>query len=197
MDEVWAIVLAGGASTRMKRQKLLLPFNEKSIIETVVENAAHSVQMNIMVVLGSHRTEIHRQIGNIPVHFCFNENYPDGMLSSVICGFKSLPKSATAALLFLGDQPQIPYEVTNLVVETWRHNNKGIVIPTFNGRRGHPALFETKYTPEIEKLDPEKGLRALSEKYKNDVLEVECNISAILRDIDTPEDYQMEMNNKM
>lgn len=197
MDEIWAIVLAAGASTRMKQQKLLLPFNGKSIIETVVENVARSVQSNIMVVLGSHRDEIHRKVGTIPAHFCVNENYLDGMLSSVICGFRALPKSASAALLFLGDQPQIPSKVTDLVVETWRQNNKGIVIPTFNGRRGHPALFDTKYIPEIEKLDSEKGLRALAEKFKNDVLEVECNIPAILRDIDTPEDYRLEINNKM
>jgi molybdenum cofactor cytidylyltransferase len=105
-----------------------------------------------------------------------------------------LPKSASVALLFLGDQPQIPRTVTDKVIETWRRNNKGIVIPTFDGRRGHPGLFETKYVPEIEKLNPTKGLRTLSEKYKNDVLEVECNIPAILRDIDTPEEYQMEIN---
>jgi len=197
MDEIWAIVLAAGASTRMKRQKLLLPFNGKSIIETVVENVARTVQTNIMVVLGSHRHEIQRAIGTIPAHFCVNENYLDGMLSSVICGFRALPKSASAALLFLGDQPQIPHKVTDLVIQTWRRNDKGIVIPTFNGRRGHPGLFETKYIPEIEKLDPEKGLRALAEKFKNDVLEVECNIPAILRDIDTPEDYRLEINNKM
>ncbi|GAB1451226.1 hypothetical protein MASR2M47_12820 [Draconibacterium sp.] len=51
---------------------------------------------------------------------------------------------------------------------------KGIVMPTYNGRRGHPVLIETRYKPEIEKLDPEKGLRTLSVKYKEDVFEVEC-----------------------
>ena len=197
MDEIWAIVLAAGASTRMKRQKLLLPFNDKSIIETVVENVACSVQSKIMVVLGSHRNEIHRRLGNHQVQFCVNENYLDGMLSSVICGFNAIPESASAALLFLGDQPQISHHATDLVIEAWRQNNKGIVIPTFNGQRGHPGLFETKYISEIKKLDPEKGLRALAKKFKHDVLEVECNIPEILRDIDTPEDYQMEIINKM
>ena len=167
------------------------------MIETVIDQVALSVKKNIVVVLGSHRDEILRQIGNKPVHFCVNENYMDGTLSSVICGFKALPKSASAALLFLGDQPGIPYTVTNKVIETWLRNNKGIVIPVFDGRRGHPGLFETKYISEIEKLDPTKGLRILSEIYKNDVFEVECNDSAILRDIDTPEEYQMEINKKL
>ena len=194
MNKIWAIILAAGASTRMNRQKLLLPFNGKTIIETVVENVARSVSSNILVVLGSHREQIRKQIVNYNVKFCVNENYLDGMLSSVICGFRTLPEEAKAALIFLADQPQIPSPVTDLVIETWQKSGKGIVIPTFNGRRGHPVLIETRYKTEIEKLDPEKGLRVLAEKFKNDVYEVECNIPEILRDIDTPEEYQNAIN---
>jgi len=194
MKKIWAIILAAGASTRMNRQKLLLPFNGKTIIETVVENVARSVSSNILVVLGSHREQIRKQIVNYNVKFCVNENYLDGMLSSVICGFRTLPEEAKATLIFLADQPQIPSPVTDLVIETWQKSGKGIVIPTFNGRRGHPVLIETRYKTEIEKLDPEKGLRVLAEKFKNDVYEVECSIPEILRDIDTPEDYENEIN---
>ena len=189
MKEVWAIILAAGASTRMKRQKLLLPFNGKTIIETVVENAARSVNSNILVVLGSHREQILEQIVNYQVKFCVNENYLDGMLSSVICGFNALPFEAEAALIFLADQPHIPSKVTDLVTETWQKSGKGIVIPTFNGRRGHPVLIETRYKSEIEKLDPHRGLRTLSEIFKEDVTEVESDFAEILRDIDTPEEY--------
>lgn len=190
MNEVWAIILAAGASTRMKRQKLLLPYNGRTIIQTVVENAAQSVNSNILVVLGSHREQIQEQIVNYQVKFCVNENYLDGMLSSAICGFRALPASANAALIFLGDQPQIPSEVAGLVIETWLQSKKGIVMPTFNGKRGHPVLIETQYKTEIEKLDPNKGLRTLSEKFKDDVIEVECDVAEILRDIDTPEEYE-------
>ncbi len=190
MKEVWAIILAAGASTRMKRQKLLLPYNGKTIIETVVENAARLVNSNIMVVLGSHREQILEQIVNYQVNVCVNENYMDGMLSSAICGFRALPASAKAALIFLGDQPQIPSHVAGLVIETWLQSKKGIVMPVFNGRRGHPVLIETRYKTEIEKLDPNKGLRTLSEIFKDDVIEVECDVPEILRDIDTPEEYE-------
>jgi molybdenum cofactor cytidylyltransferase len=177
----------------MNRQKLLLPFNGKTIIKTVVENVARSVDSNVMVVLGSHREQIQDQLVNYPVKFCVNENYLDGMLSSVICGFRALPGEAKAALIFLGDQPQIPPQATDLVIETWQKSGKGIVIPTFNGRRGHPVLIETRYKTEIEHLDSEKGLRSLSEKFKNDLYEVECNLPEILRDIDTPEEYEKEI----
>ena len=196
MNEIWAIILAAGASTRMKRQKLLLPFNGKTIIENVVENVAKVVGSNIMVVLGSHSEEIKSSIENRNVRFCKNENYLNGMLSSAICGFRALPQEAKAALVFLGDQPQIPPQAANLVIDAWNQSKKGIVMPMFNGRRGHPVLIETRYKFEIEKLDPERGLKTLSEKYKDDVFEVECEIPEILRDIDTPEEYQFEINKK-
>lgn len=194
MKEIWAIILAAGASTRMKQQKLLLPFNEKTIIETVVENVGRSVNSNILVVLGSHCQQIRKQIENYPVNYCMNEYYMDGMLSSVICGFRALPEDAKASLIFLGDQPQIPPQVTDLVIKAWNESGKGIVMPTFNGRRGHPVLIETRYKTEIEQLDPEKGLRTLSEKFTDDVYEVECIIPEILRDIDTPEEYEYEIS---
>lgn len=193
MSEVWAIILAAGASTRMQTQKLLLPFHNKTIIETVIENAFSVVNTKIMVVLGSHKNEIREQIDKLPVKYCVNKNYLDGMLSSVICGFRALPKEVTAALIFLGDQPQIPARAANIVIDAWQKNNKGIVIPAFEGKRGHPGLIETKYLVEIENLDPEKGLRGLSRKFRKDVLEVECNIPEILRDIDTPEEYRVEI----
>ena len=194
MTHVWAIVLAAGTSTRMGKQKLLLPFKDKTIVEAVIDTATLSVKANIVVVLGSHKEEIKGQIGNRLVKYCVNNYFMDGMLSSVICGFKALPDNASAALIFLGDQPQIPQEAADMVIKTWKQNKKGIVIPTFEGKRGHPVLFETKYIDEIIKLDPVKGLRSLSRTFKEDVLEVECNMPEILRDIDTPEEYQKEIS---
>ncbi len=193
MDKIWAIILAAGASTRMKEQKLLLPFNNSTIIENVISTASQVVRSNIMVVLGSHWEKIARQIMNAGVKTCLNENFTSGMLSSVICGFRSLPDTAEAAIVFLGDQPQISTEVVQKVLDAWMDSQKGIIIPVFCGRRGHPALIETKYKHEIENLDPNIGLRSLYQNFTDDILEVECNSAEILRDIDTPEDYKMEI----
>ena len=180
----------------MKEQKLLLPFNNSTIIENVISNATQVVNSNIMVVLGSHREKIARQIEKARVKTCLNQNFMSGMLSSVICGFRSLPETTEAALVYLGDQPQISAKVAQKVRDAWMDSKKGIVIPVFKGRRGHPALIETKYKHEIENLDPGKGLRSLYQKFKDDILEVECNSPEILRDIDTQEDYRMEIKLK-
>ena len=194
MNDIWAIILAAGASTRMKQQKMLLSYNRSTIIETVINTISGVLKENIVVVLGSHRKEIESKIEHANIKISVNENYLDGMLSSVICGFGTLPANAKAALIFLGDQPQISGDVVKKITEAWLESGKGIVIPTFHRRRGHPALIETKYRTEIENLDPEKGLRSLYQKFTSDILEVECNFPEILRDIDTPDDYKMEIN---
>lgn len=194
MNEVWAIILAAGSSTRMKKQKLLLPFNGKNIIETVIENAVHAVESNIMVVLGSNKEEILEKIKHSPVSYCINENYRNGMLSSAICGFHALPGTAKAALIFLGDQPQIPSSIALNVLEAWKRSVKGIIVPVYRGRRGHPVLIETRFIPEIENLDQNRGLKQLMEKFPEEIFEINCISPEILRDIDTPEEYKLEIN---
>lgn len=192
MNDIWGIVLAAGSSTRMKKQKLLLPFKGKTIIETVIDNAIPALQTNIVVVLGKSRDEISKKISKFQVKLVENRNHMAGMLSSVICGIGSLPESSEAVLVYLGDQPQISTDVTFKVVDAYNKSGKGIVIPVYKGKRGHPVLIDMKYRSEIEQLDPEKGLRQLMEKFRTDVHEIECGRPEILRDIDTPQDYNFE-----
>lgn len=193
-DEIWGIVLAAGASKRMKVQKLLLPYHGKPMIEKVIENVTNSEVNRTVVVVGCNKDEVIGAIGHLPVLYCYNDNYENGMLSSVKAGFRSLPESVEAVLVFQGDQPMITAEVVNIVIHAYRQSNHGIVIPVYQKKRGHPLLIDSKYREEIEKLEDVEGLRGLARKYPEDVLEVDVNLPGILRDIDTPEDYLNAIN---
>ncbi len=94
MSVIWAIILAAGESKRMKSPKMLLPFDGKTMIEKVIENVTGSDIDKIVVVTGSYREEIQKVAGYLPVTFCYNGNYKQGMLSSVKCGFRSVPDGA-------------------------------------------------------------------------------------------------------
>lgn len=194
MNEIWSIVLAAGLSTRMGTQKLLLPFEGKTIIEKVVENILNSGIEHVMVVLGSDRAEISEALKSMPVHFVVNENFQEGMHTSVISGVKALPPEAKAVLLFLGDQPFIPARAIEIVAEAWKNSGKGIVIPLFEGKRGHPPLYNLKYRYELSNLDPNQGLRSIAQKFPDDICEVETFCPEIVRDIDTKKDYLNELN---
>ena len=189
MQDNWAIILAAGSSIRMGSQKLLLPYHDSSMIETVIDNVLGSRIDKVMVVLGSDSDDITRTIGQKPVEICINPQPEKGMLSSVLCGFKAIPEEATAALVYLGDQPNIPPVITNKILEAYNEDLHGIVIPVYNHRRGHPLLVDLKYRRDIYKLDLEQGLRSLMHLFPEDVLEVEVDEPGILVDIDTREDY--------
>jgi molybdenum cofactor cytidylyltransferase len=192
--EIWAIVLAAGKSERMGQQKLLLPFGAKTIIESVIDQILNAGIDRVLVVLGSDRKKIGLALEGKPLLTCVNNHFEEGMHTSVVCGFQHLPENACAALLFLGDQPFIPVEVTQRIVFTWRQSGKGIIIPTYHGKRGHPTLFDCRLKDEIMHLDSGIGLRSVSIKFPEEILEVEVNFPQILRDIDTKNDYINELN---
>lgn len=194
MSEICAIVLAAGESKRMGSPKMLLPYRGATIIETVIQNIASSSVEKILVVLGADRYKILKLISEYPVMHCYNADYKTGMLSSVKCGFSRLPDDYLAALVFPGDQPMIDAQVINIVINAWQETGKGIIIPTYRGKRGHPLLIDRKYTNEIMTLDESEGLRVLAQKNPEDVKEIETDNPLILKDIDTVEDYRNEIN---
>ena len=189
-----ALILAGGESKRMNSPKMLLPFNGKTIIEKVIDNVVSSSVNQTIVVVGAYNDKIVEKIRDYPITYCYNANYKKGMITSVKCGFRSVPSVCEAVLVFLGDQPLIPPEIPDRLISTYRLQKKGIVIPVYDSRRGHPILISNKYRDEIEKLDENEGLRMLPIKFPDDILEVEINDDSILRDIDTQEDYKNEID---
>jgi molybdenum cofactor cytidylyltransferase len=193
MGEKWAIILAAGESKRMGSPKMLLTFNGRTMIENVIANVLESKVDKIIVVLGAYRDALVELISKLPVMYCYNDNYKNGMLSSVQCGFRNLPSDFKAVLVFQGDQPLITFDAINVVIDAYLSSGKGIVIPVYKDRRGHPILIDIKYRDEIERLNPDKGLRSLACMFSDDVLEVDTDESGILTDFDTYEQYKKEL----
>jgi molybdenum cofactor cytidylyltransferase len=194
MSGIWSIILAAGESKRMGSPKMLLEFNGKTMIENVLNNVTHSDSDGILVVLGAGREDLVDLVKKYDVKFCYNENYKEGMLSSVQCGFKNLPSDIEAILVFQGDQPFIAPSVINSVIKAFRSSGKGIIIPVYNGKRGHPLMLDSKYRDQVDKLDPGEGLRSITHIFSGDVHEIETADPGILRDFDTYEDYKKEFN---
>ena len=196
MPEIFAILLAAGKSERMGTNKLLLSFQGRPMILKVIDQVRESGIENICVVLGAFMHDLLKIIGEIPVHIVYNSDFEKGMFTSVQCGFRHLPATADAAVIFLGDQPMIPGEVTRSLVREYVRSGKGILIPVFSGKRGHPLLIDRKYAQVIDTLIPEKGLHTLLDKYPEDIGQVEVTVPGILRDIDTMRDYENEIKSK-
>jgi molybdenum cofactor cytidylyltransferase len=194
MGEIWAIILAAGESRRMGSPKMLLPFNGLTMIENVIENVKDSDVERVLIVLGPERVRLTSIARKMNVRYCYNDNFREGMLSSVQCGFSNLPDDYRAVLVFQGDQPLITKNPINRVIEKYSDSDNGIVIPVYRKRRGHPILIDRKYHNEIANLNSSKGLRSLAEIFSDDVAEIETDDPGILRDFDTFEQYKMAVN---
>jgi molybdenum cofactor cytidylyltransferase len=190
---IWAVVLAAGESRRMGTQKLLLPFGETTVVGAVAGTALASRVDRVLAVLGADEDAVRLELEPLGIEIAVNENFAQGMLSSVQAGFGALPASAEAAVIMLGDQPFLPARVVDAVVDAYRQSGKGIVVPVFQGRRGHPVLVDLKYREEVLALDLADGLRRLMHAHPGDIFEAEVESANILRDMDVPEDYAGEL----
>ncbi len=186
---IWAVVLAAGRSRRKGTHKLLLPYGESTVVESVAGAALDASLQGIVVVLGADKERVRAKLAARAVTFAVNEDWERGMFSSVRAGFEALPEKATAAVVMLGDQPFVTAETIDELVARYRETRRGIVLPVHGGRRGHPVLIDTKYKAEIIALGPEAALRDIVHAHPDDILEVEIDDPDVLRGIDTPEDY--------
>jgi len=191
---VSAILLAAGESKRMGEPKLLLPFGSSTILEQAVDNLLNSRVDEVIVVLGDRAQEMIKRIANRPVKVAINPVYHEGMGTSIVSGLSLIDNKALAVMLVLADQPLIDSETINKLIEAFFSHDKGIVIPAYKGRRGHPIIFSTKYKEELLGLKGDTGGRQIIREYPDDILEVAVNSQSINIDIDTVNNYHSYVN---
>jgi molybdenum cofactor cytidylyltransferase len=189
-----ATLLAAGQSRRMGDFKQLLGFSGKTFVETCVDNLLLSRVDEVVVVTGHRDEDVRRVIGDRPVRFAYNAEYREGMSSSIKRGARALAPDARACLIALADQPQISVEIINRIIEEYEKNQPLIVIPTFQGRKGHPLILDLTLREEILAMDPEQGLRQVVQAHASEIAQVDVSDEAVLMDCDLPEDYRRITN---
>jgi len=187
---IGAIVLAAGESKRMGTQKLLLPYAGSTVIETIVDQVLRSRVDACVVVTGHEPDRIRECLGARDVLFAQNDRYQDGMLSSVRAGLARSEASWGAAVVLLGDQPSLRAGTIDLVIERHLAAPEDIVVPAFEGRRGHPLLVPKRFREEIMTDFDATGLRGLLHAHPESVVEIAVDTSTILDDMDYPADYR-------
>jgi molybdenum cofactor cytidylyltransferase len=181
-----AIVLAAGKSERMGKPKALLPFRGRTFLENILDTISRSTIENTIVVVGHHRQEIERTVKGFQL--VFNPAYEQGMITSFQAGIRVLPWDAAGAFLFLVDHPLVEVETLERLIERLAPGR--IIVPTYDGRRGHPVLFAPDILDEVLGLLPTEGANIVVRKDPTRVIEVPLNAPGILVDIDTPEQFE-------
>ena len=184
------IILSAGESKRMGKPKQLLPWGKSVILQQVIENASASRLGKILLVLGAQAAEITGKIKiSSKTRIVVNRDFKEGMSSSVKCGVKNAPVETKAYMLLLGDQPFICPDIINQLIDCYQKSKHSIIIPVYDGTKGHPVIFDVRYKQELLAIG-DGGAKVVVDNHVRDILEVPVDSPEILTDIDTPQDYQ-------
>lgn len=186
-----AVILAAGTASRMGKQKLLLPLNNKPIMAHVL-NVVHNLPWSAsLAVIGEPEAELAEVCSQYNVSSVYNANRLTGQASSVTLALKMLPDQLAGIMFFLGDQPLVPNALIEAILTKFRQlaSDKAIIVPCYQGRRYSPVLFGSYWRSRMSELTGDTGGRQIIRANPEWVIELNWDDPAAFYDADTWEDY--------
>ena len=182
--KIAGVVLAAGQSLRFGGNKLLADLGGQALVRRTVHNLMSVGLDEIFVVTGHEAANVSLALAGTKVKFILNPAYAQGLSSSLKEGVAAAAKF-DAVLVCLGDMPLVSAIDYRRIIRAF--NATGIVVPTYDGQRGNPVLWGSRYFGELQALTGDQGARALLDKYRDAIIEVEVSGPGIFLDADTPE----------
>lgn len=185
-----ALVLAAGKASRMGKAKQLLPIHKKTLLAHCLENIKSARITNVICVLGARADKIRDIVKVENVIFITNENWAEGLSTSIQKGVEYIlknKKKCDTILITLADQPMVDATYLNLLIQENHKNPNFIIASQYDNGFGVPALFPKTCFSDLLMLKGDKGARKYL--YSNMEKVVVLPKSRKLLDIDTNEQY--------
>lgn len=188
LDNIYAIILAAGNSSRFGSPKQLLKLDTRTMLQNTILLAQSILPERVIVILGAEASTIMATLSEDSLRIIENPDWQQGMSSSIRTGVGALPSSCAAALILLCDQPLLNQNSIALLLNTWRKNPEQIVVSRYHDTFGVPAIFPAKYFTSLLALAGDKGAKHLLMQHQDHMLTVPVPEAAA--DIDTPQDLE-------
>jgi molybdenum cofactor cytidylyltransferase len=186
-----AIILAAGESRRMGQPKMLLPWGKTTVLGQVISTFKAAGVEDTVVIIGGAREQVEEIAKQYGARSVFNADFKNGeMLPSLQRGLEAQSPQAQAALIGLGDQPQVQEGTVRLVCETFMRTQAKLVVPSYQMRRGHPWLVERSLWSELLAMQQPQSARDFLNRHAEEIQYVQAQTASILADLDTLEDYK-------
>src|ERR1035437_1691937 len=191
-QKIAIMILAAGSSSRYGKPKQLLQLDGKSLLRRSAEIALASGCEPVIAVLGASAAELANEISDIPVAVVINENWQQGMSSSLKLGLLQIVRQvpdASAAVIMLCDQVRINTATIQRLINTYKESRKPIVAAYYSDTFGVPALFAAEMFDELMMLEGDAGAKSVITKHlRKSVATIDAPEAAF--DLDTIEQYE-------
>jgi len=191
-----AVILSGGASSRMGSPKALLPYQGRPFLEHLLEITTRPEIIARKVVLGADAESIARVIRLKAHEMVINADWEKGQLSSIQAAVRKLPAGTAGMLLCLIDHPLISSALVGELIAQFYKSKKLIVLPVYEGRRGHPVIFSASLYDELLRAPLETGARSVVWAHADEVDEVRTNEEGCVLNLNDPETLNRAIGNQ-
>lgn len=185
------LVLAGGQSKRLGTPKQLLLYKGKTLLHTLLSTIQTITSERVFLVLGAYAAEISAQISDNQIQTIYNENWEEGMASSIRTGVAYIQQhfpSIDGIMIVVCDQPFLTTSQLLSLIEIQRNSGLPIAASAYKGVAGTPVLFHQSFFDTLLQLKGDKGARTIIQAHISAVATVPFEKGEI--DIDTQEAYQ-------
>ena len=155
------------------------------MLEHCFQTLLRSQAQELVVVLSIRNKEIRNLFHGRKVRIVINPPSRMGMSASIRTGLQEIRSHCHGILIALGDQPLLKTRTIDALIRAFDQGNEGIIVPSFQGRRGHPVIFHRRFRKELLNLKGDVGGRSIIESHPEDVRVVPVKSIGVVKDVDT------------
>jgi len=195
MSNIYAVIPAAGRSSRMGQPKQLMAVAGQPMLLCVLEPVVECDRIARAVVVTNSLVASKVDLAGTDAVVVLNDEPDAEMVDSLRLGIDALQKVTElqvddGIMICPGDQPGMAAAEIAECCNQFQKKPGKIIIAAHDGKRGHPIIFPASRIPFLMSPACDRGLRELVLAHEEHVVNVELTNSAVLRNINTPEDYQ-------
>jgi|TARA_B110000046_G_C12816998_1_gene323697 molybdenum cofactor cytidylyltransferase len=186
------VILAAGNSSRMNAVKQLLPWKDGTLLTNAIEVGISSMVSSIIVVLGANSDKIKPSLKRLNVTVIENSQWKNGLGTSLAFAVNYMEDNniyADGVLCCLADMPFVTVKHLHDLIAGFELDNNSIVATSLKESVMVPALFDAFYFKDLVELTGDSGAKELLIKHQNNLIHIEVSSEKVLKDLDTPSDY--------